>query len=239
MVDRKTGMFPVSHARGELAVEAGFGAEEVQDPVAQGCHERFFGDGRQDAEGAGRVEHAVGDQRMDVRVEGDQVTEGLHVEDEAGPALRGHGLEALAEQSRDDLAEPGEQLPPLPEIWPHQFRQGEHVLAVGDGGEHVFLDPFAVGQHALLVAARTEVAGLAGEDQEIIMAAAVAVDPGETLMQRSEQRKAAAVVGLGRLRANEFMRHASCRHQCHGTGGASDKVKRVSWGQPAQWVKSI
>jgi len=111
VVDREAGMWPLAHALGELGVEAGFRAEKVQNLLMQGFDERLFRDRRQDAEAAGGVEHAIGDQGMDVRVEGDHVAEGLDVEDEAGPAFRGHCLEAFAEQVGDDLAKPGEQGP--------------------------------------------------------------------------------------------------------------------------------
>jgi hypothetical protein len=43
-----------------------------------------------------------------------------------------------------------------------QPRHSEHVLAVRDRLKNILLDPLAVQQHALLVAARTKVAGLAG-----------------------------------------------------------------------------
>ena len=111
VVDREAGMWPLAHALGELGVEAGFRAEELEDPVAQAFPERLFRDRRQDAEAAGGVEDAIGDQGVDVRVEGDQVAEGLDVEDEAGPAFGSHCLEAFAEQVGDDLAKPGEQGP--------------------------------------------------------------------------------------------------------------------------------
>jgi len=89
----------------------------------------------------------------------------LHVEDEAGPAFRGHRPETLKEQLRDDLAEGAQAFPVLGDVRAQQLRQGEHILAVRDGGEDVLLDPFAVGEHALLVAARAEVARLAGEGE--------------------------------------------------------------------------
>ncbi len=41
----------------------------------------------------------------------------------------------------------------------HELRQGENVLAIGYRGEDSRPDPLPVGQHYLLMAARTEVAG--------------------------------------------------------------------------------
>ena len=54
---------------------------------------------------------------------------------------------------------------------------------MGNGGQDVLLDPLTIDQHSFLVAARTEVAGLAGEGQQVIVAAVVAVNPRKALVQ--------------------------------------------------------
>ena len=90
-----------------------------------------------------------------------------------------------------------EAFPALAEIGSQQLWQGVHVLAVGHGGEDVLFHPVAVGQHAFLVTARTEVAGLAGESQQIIVAAAVAIDAGEALMQIDTWPESDGVIAIG------------------------------------------
>lgn len=47
---------------------------------------------------------------MDVWVEGHQITEGLHVQDEGRLTVRVHGLEARLQQSGDQAAELTEML---------------------------------------------------------------------------------------------------------------------------------
>ena len=58
------------------------------------------------------------------------------------------------------------------EMGAQQARNGEDVLPVRHRSEHLGLDPVAVGQHPLLVAARAEVAGLAAERQQVVVPAA-------------------------------------------------------------------
>ena len=90
VMDREAGMSPLSHALGELWVEAGMLTEEVQDPVTQSFNQCGFGDGRQDAESAGRVEHAIGDQGVHMWIERDQFAEGLNIENKGGLSSTGH-----------------------------------------------------------------------------------------------------------------------------------------------------
>ena len=62
--------------------------------------------------------------------------------------------------------------------------------------EHVILQPLAVGEYALLMTARTEVASLAGIGQQVVMATLIAVDARERLMQVTDVEKAFADLGL-------------------------------------------
>ena len=77
-----------------------------------------------------------------------------------------------------DLAPPRKNRPPQP-------RQREHVLPVRHRREHVLLDPLAVRQHALLVAARAEVPGLARVGEQELVPAGVAVDARKPLVRVS------------------------------------------------------
>ena len=144
----------------------------------------------QHSEAAGGVEHAVSHQGVDMRIERDQIAEGLDVKDKAGPACRSHGVEALIEQLGDDLAKPGQQFPALPEIGSQEFRKRKHVLAMGNRGEDVLLDPLPVREHAFLVTTGAEVTGLAGKCEQVIVAAVVAIHAYETLMQITAVEKA-------------------------------------------------
>lgn len=50
-------------------------------------------------------------------------------------------------------------------------------------GEHMIFQPLTVGEHALLMRAGAEVASLAGIGQQVVMAALIAGDAREPLMQ--------------------------------------------------------
>ncbi|MEX2122599.1 MAG: hypothetical protein WD795_01815 [Woeseia sp.] len=74
------------------------------------------------------------------------------------------------------------QLRPAPtEDQPQQFRQREDVLAMRYGCEYVVLDPLTVEQHALLVAARAKISGLAREGEQVLVPAGIAVNSREAL----------------------------------------------------------
>lgn len=61
------------------------------------------------------------------------------------------------------------------------LRHGEHILSMRRRGEHCFLYPLAVLEHALLVATGADIPGLAREGEQVIVTALVAADPGESL----------------------------------------------------------
>lgn len=92
-----------------------------------------------------------------------QVAEGLHELDESGLCTRYRDAAGFLEQPGGDAAKLTEPSAMARKQGPQQPRYGEHVLAVRDRGENVFFHPFAVEQHPLLVAARTEVPGSARE----------------------------------------------------------------------------
>jgi hypothetical protein len=96
-------------------------------------------------ERAGGQEYAIGDQRMDVRVEGDEVAEGLHVKNESGLTPRFHCFEAGPQQAgkaHRDGGGGGERTP-------YQLRQCEHVLAMRYRGEQILFQPLTVSEHPL------------------------------------------------------------------------------------------
>jgi hypothetical protein len=144
----------------------------------------------QGSEAARNVENAVGDERVHVGVEVDQIAEGLHEEDEARPGARRRGAVRLHEQSGDDAAELSEKRAAVSEERPDELRNGEDILPVRNGPQHATLDPFAVGEDALLMAARAEVARLAGEGEQQIVTAAAAADARKAAVQVAALEKA-------------------------------------------------
>ena len=62
---------------------------------------------------------------------------------------------------------------------------GGQVIRIGDAArrEQRLLEPLAVGEHALLMTARKEVAGLAGVGQQIVVPALVTIDASEAMME--------------------------------------------------------
>jgi hypothetical protein len=118
-----------------------------------------------------------------VGMKGHQVAKGLHEEDEAWTSLPECCRVRAVKNARHDAAQVPEKLTPSREDRSNELRDGEDVLSVPNRLEEVFLDPLAVGEDALLVAARTEVPSLAGIGEEQIAAAFAAADSRETVMQ--------------------------------------------------------
>ncbi len=65
-----------------------FIAQEIEHFVAQRFAESILGRRREYPKCAGWQKHAIGYQGMDMRVEGHEVAEGLHVQDERGLTAR-------------------------------------------------------------------------------------------------------------------------------------------------------
>jgi hypothetical protein len=120
---------------------------------------------------------------MDVRVEGVEIAEGLHVKNESGLTPRFHGFEADPQQAGNQPAKLTEMAAAVAKERPYQLRQCEHVLAMRYRGEQVPLQPLTVGEHPLLMAARAEVTGPAGVGQQVIVAAPIAVDARKATME--------------------------------------------------------
>lgn len=76
VVHREAGVTPVEHAFSESGIQHALGAEEIEQLVAQRLTECRFRQRRQHPEGSGEQEHAVGDQGVNVRIEGDEIAEG-------------------------------------------------------------------------------------------------------------------------------------------------------------------
>jgi hypothetical protein len=63
------------------------------------------------------------------------------------------------------------------------FRDAQAPVAVGDGLDDLFEEPIAEFSHTLLMAGGAEVLSLAGEGQEVLVAAGIAADSSEAVME--------------------------------------------------------
>jgi hypothetical protein len=117
------------------------------------------------------------------RVEGDEVTEGLHVKNESGLTPRVHGFEAHPQQAGNQPAKLTEMAAAVAKKRPYQLWQSEYVLTMQYRGEQIFFQPLTVSEHPLLMTARAEVARLAGISQRVIVAALIAVDTRKAMVQ--------------------------------------------------------
>jgi len=132
-------------------------------------------------------ERPVGREHMHVRVEVGEVARsspsGLNEQDQPRARTGGGFGVRLGKQSRSDAAQLPQPCALPAEHRAQQLRDGEHVLAVRHRREHLRLDPLGVEQHALLLAARTEVPRLARIGEQVVVAASVAVDAGKTIVR--------------------------------------------------------
>jgi site-specific DNA recombinase len=124
-------------------------------------------------------------QHVDVRVECQQITEGLHEQDHPRTALHCGAGVGVDQQSLHDMTQLPEQCAPAREDRPKHPGYGEDVLPVRNGRENVFLDPIPIGKHALLVTARAEIASLAGKREQVVVTAFGAIDPRESVLRIS------------------------------------------------------
>jgi hypothetical protein len=153
------------------------GEEKASEELAQGLRiERGDGD-----EAAVAVPDRFGHEGVDVRVEVGVGTEGLDGGDEAGDDMavvedRDEGaMHGVVGGAGEESEEPALSL----EQPTQDAGDGEHVMAVGDGGEDLLPEFLGEEGRALGLAARAEVTGLAGEGQEVLAMARWAADPGE------------------------------------------------------------
>jgi len=155
------------------------GEEKASEELAQGLRiERGNGE-----EAAVAVPDRFGHEGVDVRVEVGVGAEGLDGGDEAGDDMAvvedrdERAMHGLVGGAGEETEEPALSL----EQPTQDAGDGEHVMAVGDGGEDLLPELLGEEGRALGLAARAEVAGLAGEGQEVLAAAGGAPDPCEAV----------------------------------------------------------
>ena len=140
--------------------------------------------------GANRIasrsgKEAVGDQRMDVRMEIEVFAKGVEREDDARDPLRtiqGRAqvfCQALLRQSAEALKKVAMAL----EVGPEHSGNSQNIMPVGHRGQHVVQDEAGGGLDVFLVTRRTEPAAFAGKGQQVFVLAMVAADPGEPAFQ--------------------------------------------------------
>jgi hypothetical protein len=183
-------MAPAEHLLGKRGGDHLPPDEKADHCAAQPLGKERFRDRRQTREASRRLEDAVGDERMHVGVEVDEIAEGLDEKDEAG-AVRGCATPhaAVSDRAMMRLSSPSSD-----RRWAKSGRisrgTGEDIVAVRNRPQHATLDPLAVSEDALLMAAWAEVARLAGEGEQQVVTAAGAADACEAAVQIAALEKA-------------------------------------------------
>jgi hypothetical protein len=141
-------------------------------------------------------------------MKGDQITEGLHKQDISGFAPGRDLFVDLVQQSGDNPTPPAEPVA-LVKVRPQQLGKSKDILPVGNRIKDLFFYPITVGQHPLLMAARTEVASLAAEGEQVIMATVIAINPGKPFVQVAAVDKSAEGLllypAMNHTRTNHFL----------------------------------
>ncbi len=155
------------------------------------------------AEHVPAVESTVGEQDVKMRVELEQSPEGLHGDDRAGLAIciRQGLLKELLEGLPGAPAEIAKELSVIEKRPAEYLRDAEDPVAVGYGFNDLLEKPLAEFDHTLLVAGWAEVPALAREGQEVLVAAGIASDPGEAVLEDAAVEK--PVDDVSYIRAEE------------------------------------
>jgi hypothetical protein len=126
-------MAPSDHLLGKRRQDHLSSDKETEHLAAQPLGKKRFRYRRQRNEASRSLEDAVGDERVHVGVEVDQVAEGLDKEDEAGAGVGQGSFVGLRERSRDDAAELSEKRPTIGEERADELWNREDVLPGGTG----------------------------------------------------------------------------------------------------------
>jgi hypothetical protein len=127
------------------------------------------------------VEEPMGGEDVEVWVEDEVVAERVDGGGGGEATVREieDGAKSVAQAGGGGVEEVSEQVAALAEDSAEDFGNGEDELAVGDGQAHMVCDPTGGLEGPALVAGGTEVAGLAGEGEQVLVAAAGADESGE------------------------------------------------------------
>ena len=147
---------------------------------------------RGDAEHAAlTIKTAVRHQDVSVGIESEEIAKRLHCDDGAGDGIWGHLaarcphciLDKNLQRFPGRAAEIGKKLPIVEEVTAEDFRDAEYEMTVGDLLEDIHAEPLPEFHHALLMAGWAEMTPLAGECQQIFMAAVFAFHTGKPVVQ--------------------------------------------------------
>ena len=182
VVDVETGMFPAKQiAQLALADEFLF-AQQGQEAMAEDFTEWADVTLGQPMKGPVRGKHTIGYEHMKMGMKDEVVSEGVDGGDGAKFALGQIELRPkdVSEGLDGTMEEQAHQPPALAKDAPQHFGNGENHLSVRDLMADVGSDPLAGGAHASLMARGAEVAGLAGEGEQALVAAVGAFEAGES-----------------------------------------------------------
>ena len=154
-------------------------AEGMEEAVAEEFGHGTEVCGGHAVEAALFVEEAIGGEEMNVRVEKTVVAEGVDGGGDASVGEGESGAEGVAEGVGGGFEEKMEEVTAFAEDAAEHFRDGKNELAVGDGVADGVGDPCAGMEGATLMAGGTEVAGFAGECEQVLVAAVGTEESGE------------------------------------------------------------
>jgi len=158
-----------------------FASEGGEEAVSEELFERFDALDRHLVEVAVLGDQAGGGDNVKMGVEAEVIAERLHSGDGGELAFREiePGAEPVLQAGDGFVEEEGEEFASFAEDSPERFGHGEDELAVRDVEADVVGDPVASLFDLALVAGRAEVAGFAGEGEELFVAAVRALEAGE------------------------------------------------------------
>jgi len=184
--DVEAGMPPCGEHGEHLLCDLSLGEQHPEHLVPEDGLQLFQFKRRGDAEHApAAVEAAVGDQDVAVGIEAEEIAESLDGDDGAGDGIgfRNCLLEKYLQGFPGAPAQIGKELPVIQEASAQDLRNAENKMPVGDLLEDIHAEPFAELHHALLMAGWAEMTALAGEGQQVFVAAVNTFDTGETIVR--------------------------------------------------------
>jgi len=180
-VDVEAAVFPGEEVGDFVVADEFGGVEGVEESVAEEFGELGEAVIGQTVEAALVIEEPMGGEDVEVGMEDEVVAERVDGGGGGEAAVREveHGAEGVAQAGGGGVEEVSEEVAAFAEDRAKEFRNGEDELTVGNGQADVVGDPAGGLEGPALVAGGTEVAGLAGEGEQVLMAAAGTDEAGE------------------------------------------------------------
>ena len=180
-MDVKAAVFPGEEVGYFVVADEFGGVEGVEEVVAEEFGELSQAVIGQTVEAALVIEESMGGEDVEVWVEDEGVAESVHGGGSGEATVREieEGTKGVAQAAGGGVEEVSEQVAALAEDRAEDFGDGEDELTVGNGQADVAGDPAGGLEGPALVAGGAEVAGLAGEGEQVLVAAAGADEAGE------------------------------------------------------------